>query len=64
MCQTPLPVTGTASRKRALLFRKNLFAHLLSALSKNPFNYMQPLLEQPISIHVTTAHSMLSYTID
>lgn len=43
-------------KRRAFLFRNNLFAHLLSALSKNPFNYMQPLLEQPIPIHATTGY--------
>ena len=37
-----------------------LNALLLSALPKNPFNYMQPLLSEPLPIHATTASSIKS----
>ena len=49
------------------LFENSLMPHLTQQLllpfllHTSPFNYMQPLLEQPIPIHATTAHSMPSY---
>lgn len=49
------------------LFENSLMPHLTQQLLlpfllhvHKPFLYMQPLLEQPIPIHATTAHSMPS----